>query len=66
MLISANIIYLISIFFLIFKSHIIIIIVLANLNFRNNNSDLDEPFFLKKIMASFYLKNFEKAIYAEF
>lgn len=40
--------------------------ILANLSIRCDDSDLNEQFFFKKTMVSFYWKNFEKAMHAKF
>lgn len=40
--------------------------VLANLSTRYDVSGSNKPFFLRKIMASYYCKDFEKSIYTKF
>lgn len=48
------------------KSHIYMVIVLANLNAEYNDSSLDEHFCLQEVITLLYWKEFEKAMYAEF
>ncbi len=50
----------------VFKSHIHIVTVLANLNARYDDSGSDEPLFLEEAIVSPHWKNFEKAMYIEF
>lgn len=52
--ISVNIICSIFTIFLISKSHIYIVIILANLSTRYDNSSPNEPLFFKKAMLSLY------------
>lgn len=66
MLVSANVMYIISAISLVSKSHIYMIIVLANLYSRYNNSCPNEPFSLKEAMTSLHWKDFEKTMYAKF
>lgn len=66
MLVSANVMYIISAISLVSKFHIYMIIVLANFYSRYNNSYPNEPFSLKEAMTSFHWKDFEKTMYAKF
>lgn len=52
--ISANVIYSVSVIFSIPKFHIYIVMVLANLSVRSNNSNFDKLFLLKKAILSPY------------
>lgn len=52
--ISANIMHLISITYLILKSHLFFITVLANLIVEYNDSSFDKSISLKKIILLFY------------
>lgn len=40
--------------------------ILVNFNTKYDNLDLDELLTIKQAMASFYQKNFQKAIHIEF
>lgn len=64
--ISVNVMRLISAISSVSKFHIHMVIVLANLSARCDDSDSDKPLSLNKIMLSPYWKNFEKAMHAEF
>lgn len=51
---------------LVSKSHIHMVIVLANLNVGYDNFGPDERLIIKKAMATTYWKDFEKAMHTEF
>lgn len=64
--ILANVIYFISITSSISKSHIHIIIILANLNAGYDNFGLNKLFIIKKVITLPYWKDFKRVMYIKF